>query len=91
MSEDEKALALALDSAFLRDCDSTEGVRAASTPRLRLEAAQLLADKVGHDSHSPPSEANLMDEIFKGGSSSFVSAAFSSACCRPWRAHPSSS
>eukprot|EP00603_Paraphysomonas_imperforata_P015785 CAMPEP_0114462878 /NCGR_PEP_ID=MMETSP0104-20121206/7061_1 /TAXON_ID=37642 ORGANISM="Paraphysomonas imperforata, Strain PA2" /NCGR_SAMPLE_ID=MMETSP0104 /ASSEMBLY_ACC=CAM_ASM_000202 /LENGTH=320 /DNA_ID=CAMNT_0001635781 /DNA_START=106 /DNA_END=1068 /DNA_ORIENTATION=+ len=75
MSKEEKALALALDTAFARDFDldqgESDGVKSASTPRLRLEAAQLLADKVGPEPHSP-SEANLMDEIFKGGSSSFV-------------------
>mmetsp|Transcript_7887 Transcript_7887/g.13294 ORF Transcript_7887/g.13294 Transcript_7887/m.13294 type:complete len:96 (+) Transcript_7887:173-460(+) len=84
MSKEEKALALALDTAFARDFDldqgESDGVKSASTPRLRLEAAQLLADKVGPEPHSP-SEANLMDEIFKGGSSSFVSLVRSSPFC----------
>lgn len=50
-----------------------EGTRSVSTPRLRLEAAQTLAGKVGKDIHSP-SEANLMEEIFKGGRNSVHSA-----------------
>lgn len=89
MATAEKDLALALDTALLRnamsdnevvlagsvDDERPEVLRSASTPRMRLEAAQMLAGKVGLDSHSP-SEANLMDEIFKGGAASFVSICF---------------
>lgn len=91
MSKEEKDLALALGKAFLRDVDvddeSTEvedggEVKSASTPRMRLEAAQLLANKVGDGSNSP-SEANLMDEIFKGGTSSFVSFGYVKQLCLP--------
>ena len=78
MSNEEEELALALDSAFLRDCSETlddedmeDGVKPTSTPRMRLEAAQLLADKVGGDDHTP-TVAYMMEEIFKG-SNSFVS------------------
>ena len=68
MSKEEKELALELGDAFLRDVDvddeSTEVEegdigKSASTPRMRLEAAQLLADKIGDDSNSP-SEAYFL-------------------------------